>query len=165
MDVLDAIKNRQSVRSYLDTPLADDEMHTILEAAIWAPSGKNGQPWKFKVVTDKQMIRDIAELSIYRDWMKEAPCFILVYLDRACSYHYLKDVQSCGAAIQNMMLAAYGLGLGSCWIGEILPHAGKIMRITDETNANLEFMGMITVGYARKSTPHINRNLMQSFLL
>ena len=72
----------------------------LIQAAVNAPSCNNGQPWRFKIVTDKTLINAISNLSVYEKWMRIAPCFIIVYLDEDASYDYIKDMQSCGAAIR-----------------------------------------------------------------
>ena len=61
MDAIECIKTRRSVRRYTDQPIDKQAIHQILEAGISAPSGKNGQPWKFKVVTDKELINNISQ--------------------------------------------------------------------------------------------------------
>ena len=104
MKVFDGIKSRRSVRLYNSEPIEIEFINQIIESAIWAPSGKNGQPWKFKIVTEQNIIEEIAKLSANSRWLKTAPCLIIVYLDKVCSYHYIKDVQSCVSAIQNMLL-------------------------------------------------------------
>ena len=65
MDVFDCIKTRRSIRNYTDQPINKTDINKIIEAAVWTPSGKNGQPWKFKVITDKGLIEQISEMSIY----------------------------------------------------------------------------------------------------
>ena len=99
MKIFDGIISRRSVRLYNSKPIEIENINKIIESAIWAPSGKNGQPWKFKIITKKNIIEEIAKLSANSRWLKTAPWLIIVYLDKVCSYHYIKDVQSCGAAI------------------------------------------------------------------
>ena len=117
MDVFDCIITRRSVRNYTDEQIADWIIQKILETAIWAPSGKNGQPWKFKIISEKDSIDCIAQLLPYNRWIKKSNCIIAIFLDKNSSYDYIKDVLSCGAFIQNILLAANGLGVGSCWVG------------------------------------------------
>ncbi len=165
MDALECIKTRRSVRGYVDRLIDESIIHQILEAGLNAPSGKNGQPWKFKVVTDKNLISGISDLSIYGSWMKTAPLFIAVFLDHLCSYDRMKDIQSCGAVMQNMMLAANALGVGSCWIGEILAKSEEIKHVLQINNADLELMGIVVFGYEKGRTINSGRKNMESFLL
>lgn len=61
--------------------------------------------------------------------MKSASLFVLCFLDSDCSYDYIKDIQSCGAAMQNMLLAAHASGIGGCWVGEILAKAETVKQV------------------------------------
>ena len=145
MKIFGGIKSRRSVRLYNSEPIEIEFINQIIESAIWAPSGKNGQPWKFKIVTEQNIIEEIAKLSANSRWLKTAPCLIIVYLDKGCSYHYIKDVQSCGAAIQNMLLAAHEMGVGSCWIGSLLEKADEINKFL-EVDDSLELMSVVSFG-------------------
>lgn len=165
MNAIDCIMTRRSVRGYTDRPLDEDTIKTLLQAAISAPSGRNGQPWKFKVVTDKELINKISDLSRHGAWMRTAACLVAVYLDKSRSYDRIKDAQSCGAAIQNMMLAAHSLGIGSCWIGEILPKDDEIKAVLNIENSDLELMAVVTLGYGAGQPSSYIRNSLESFLL
>ena len=79
MDILECIKTRRSIRGYTDQSIAPDILDKLIESAIWAPSGKNGQPWKFCIVQNKTLINKISNLSVHGKWMKTAPCFIAVF--------------------------------------------------------------------------------------
>lgn len=79
MDFLELIKTRHSVRSYNEQIIESEKLNTLIKAAVSAPSGKNGQPWKFKVVTKQEDIESLSELSIYGSWMKKAGGFIVVF--------------------------------------------------------------------------------------
>ncbi len=165
MEVIDCIKSRRSVRNYINQEIEVDIINKIIEAGICAPSGKNGQPWRFKIVTDKYIIHCLSELSIYKNWMQTSACFIVVFLDNDFSYNYVKDVQSCGAAIQNMMLTAHSLGIGSCWIGEILPKGETVKEILQITKDSLELMAIITLGYSSGDAVNSGRKKTELFLL
>ena len=165
MNAIDCIMTRRSVRGYTDRPLDEETIKTLLQAAISAPSGRNGQPWKFKVVTDKELINKISDLSRLGTWMRTAPCLVAVYLDKSRSYDRLKDAQSCGAAIQNIMLAAHSLGIGSCWIGEILPKDDEIKAMLNIKISDLELMAIISLGYGAGQPSRYIRNSFESFLI
>ena len=165
MDALECVKGRRSVRDYTEQDLDKDAIKLIVDAGIWAPSGKNGQPWRFKIVTDKEDIKALSDLSVYGSWMRKAPCFIVIFLDKLHSYNYIKDVQSCGAVMQNMMLAAHAVGIGSCWIGEILPKAEEVKQILEIKNCNMELIGIITLGYAKSAPINVGRKNEEYFLL
>lgn len=165
MEVFECIKSRRSIRSYLQTPLKQVDIDKLVESAIWAPSGKNGQPWKFKIITNKNIIEEISKYSVYKKWMATAPCFILLYLDKEKSYDYIKDVQSCGAAIQNIILCAHSMGIGGCWVGEILNNSKEINGILQIDNTKLELMGVVTLGHFSHAVSSMKRNDLESFLL
>lgn len=165
MDTLECIKTRRSVRKYTDQPINERIIHNIIEAAISAPSGKNRQPWKFKIISDKNLICSIANLSIYSSWMKTAPLFVAVFLDNTCSYDHMKDIQSCGAVMQNMMLAAHTLDIGSCWIGGILAKAKEVKQILYVDNVDLELMGIVVFGHKTGRTINPGRKKTELFLL
>jgi len=145
MNTLEAIAGRRSIRKFKDTTVSDEMIETILKAAVQAPSGKNCQPWRFVVVKEDhraEMVRvmregidRLAEMDIdlgSSRWtanvMEQAPVTIFVF--NAHGKHTpntphwedetdVVDVQSIGAAIQNMLLAALDLGLGSLWICDV----------------------------------------------
>lgn len=150
------IWNRKSCRSYLSREVNEEDINILLESARWAPSGKNGQPWRFVILRDKIVKEKIANCSLYGQWMKEADTFIVVYLDRENSYNYKKDLQGVGAAIENICLQATALGLGSCWIGEILTKESQVNRILSVPQT-FELMALICIGYENKNLERTKR--------
>lgn len=164
MKTFEAILSRRSIRLYTPKPIEEESISRILQSAIWAPSGKNGQPWRFKIITEKHIIEEISKLSIYSKWLKTAPCLIVVYLDKLQSYNYIKDIQSCGAAIQNMLLAAYETGIGSCWIGELLEKSGEINRLL-EVDDSFELMAVVSLGYGRGIPVNSKRKSIAELLI
>ena len=164
MKIFEEILSRRSVRLYDSKPIETENLNKIVRSAIWAPSGKNGQPWKFKIITEQNIIEEIAKLSANSRWLKTAPCLIIVYLDKVCSYHYIKDVQSCGAAIQNMLLTAHEMGIASCWIGGLLEKADDINKLL-EVDDSLELMSVVSLGYGRGNPTNIDRKDINEFLI
>ncbi|MCL7415664.1 MAG: nitroreductase family protein [ANME-2 cluster archaeon] len=144
--ILDIIKSRRSVRDFLKRPVEDDQIADILEAGRWAPSGLNNQPWRFVVVTDKGLAASLADCTRYGSIIQGAPLLIAVFLDKEVMYDHTKDTQACGAAIQNMLLTAHGMGLGAVWLGEILNHKAEVSRIL-EAPESMELMAVVAVGY------------------
>jgi len=140
MDVFEAMKGRRSCRNYLSEHIDDKMVELIIEAGTWAPSPFNMQPWEFIVITSHNMKQEMfAEadrcrkwalektgwkwLETYRvDFLKQAPVVIAVIGDRNKTGldMFMEEGMTgyqaaCAAAIQNMHLAAYSLGLGSLW--------------------------------------------------
>jgi len=115
MDVLEAIKDRRSIRKYLTTEVEPEKIDTILEAGRWAPSASNKQPWHFIVIRNSETRKKLADVHPYGRFMTESPVVIVVLgnSEKHPRYH-LADPHN---AVQNMLLAAYSLGLGTCWMG------------------------------------------------
>jgi nitroreductase len=145
MDTLEAIENRRSVRQFTDEPVTADELELLFEAARWAPSGLNNQPWRFMGITDRSLIADLSKLTRYRGVVAGASALIAVFLDAAEMYDRTKDLMSAGAAVQNILLAACDMGLGTCWLGEILARRADVEGLL-ETPDDLEFVALVAVG-------------------
>lgn len=165
MEVLQTIHTRRSVRNYKSCSVNQNQIDQILGAAISAPSGKNRMPWKFRVIIDKTTIEWLAEKTMYSRWLSTAPLCIAVVLDKKASYDYIKDVQSCGAVMQNILLATHGLGLGSCWIGEILGYQEEVMQFLNVARDDYELMGLVAIGYAEDSSVPRLRRRIDDFLI
>ena len=165
MDAIECIQTRKSIRFYQATPLEEDLVIKILKTAIQAPSARNRQPWKFKIVFDKKTIEKFSDLSVQSKWIKTAPCMVIVFLDQSNSDDYVKDVQSCGAIMQNILLAAHAYGIASCWIGEFTSKQEDIFRLCAIPKDKLDFMGAITLGYPRLITGASGRKELETFLL
>ena len=123
MNVFEAIETRRSIRAYKDTPLTKEQLIRFLEAARLAPSWKDKQCWRILVVTDRAAIEKLGELLRHNpgeDVYKTAPCFVLFFADPALSGvrdekpYYMTDI---GIAMENAVLAATEMGLGTCWVG------------------------------------------------
>jgi nitroreductase len=115
MDVIEAIKGRRSIRQYLPQTVEQEKLEQILDAARWAPSAGNRQPWHFIIVRDPDMRQRLAKSHPFGRWMNESPVVIVVLGDpeRGEKYH-LCDPHN---AVMNLLLAAYSLGLSTCWMG------------------------------------------------
>ncbi|MDD2805576.1 MAG: nitroreductase family protein [Elusimicrobiales bacterium] len=129
--ILEVIKSRRSIRKYLPEPLKQAELDAILEAGLYAPSAHNDQPWHFTVIRDRALLDRISRLSkegmvkSELDWMRAmganaglhifygAPAVVVVSMRKGA----LSPLVDCSAAIENMLLAAESLDIGSCWIG------------------------------------------------
>jgi nitroreductase len=124
LDVLRAIGERRSIRSFLDKDITESDIRKIVECGALAPSAGNLQPWEFVVVRDPGRRGALAEAAHGQDFIAEAPVVIVVLANQARSATVygrrgseLYSIQDTAAAIQNMLLAAWDMGLGSCWVG------------------------------------------------
>ena len=124
MDLFEAIKGRRSIRAYTSDNVSDEEVRMLIDAARLAPSAGNLQPWEFVLVRDANAKKRLSIAALDQIFIEEAPVVIVVcanenrtiwrYGSRGVSLYCLQDT---AAAIQNMLLAAFALGLGACWIG------------------------------------------------
>ncbi|MBO8181018.1 MAG: nitroreductase family protein [Archaeoglobus sp.] len=168
------IKERRSHRFYLDKPVEREKLEKMIELAMWAPSAMNRQQWFFVVVAGERLKRLInviekgyeyilprlqmffAETPKVIDQTKRffkslgnAPAAVFAYYTPTGDDY--SDVQSVSAAIQNMLLAAHAMGLGTCWM------TGPV-HVEDEINKALDIEGkklvaVVTVGYPAKKPP------------
>ena len=110
----DLIKNRRSMRKFTDEELSQDQVVTLLKAALMSPSSKRSTPWQFIVVDDKETLQ---KLSLCKElgaaFLKDAPLAIVVMADPLASDVWIEDASIASLMIQ---LQAEDLGLGSCWI-------------------------------------------------
>jgi nitroreductase len=117
MEVLEAIRTRRSIRQFQTQPVPEDLIEKLLRAAMSAPSARNGQPWQFVVITDRQILRQASAVNPYAQMAVMAPLAILICADLRLEKSPGYWPVDCAAAAQNMLLAAHGLGLGAVWTG------------------------------------------------
>ncbi len=145
-DFLALAKTRRSIRRYRPDPVPEDLLLKVLEAARWAPSAANSQPWHFLVVTDAERRRQLAErarmLGLFR-WkhLAGAPVVIAVVGDPRGNRFCTVD---CSLAGMSILLAAHSLGLGACWIGGFTQ---KQIRGLLGVPIDREVVGLVTLGY------------------
>jgi nitroreductase len=177
MNTLEAISTRRSIRKFKSDPIPDEALHTILNAAILAPSGKNKQPWRFIVVQGEQradMVRvmragiakfkDTGEGTGSSEWtanvMEQAPITVFVFNPEGLppwenhnlyqNIDEIVDTQSVGAAIQNMLLAALELGIGSLWICDVFYAYEELCGWLGEQG---EMIAAVSFGYPAENPP------------
>ena len=160
----DLVKQRRSIRQYSSEEPKENDIQKILEAGTWAPSGLNNQPWKFSVIKDKKRKEGLSKFTKYGESIKSAPIVICVFLDNGTTYNREKDIMSAGACIQNMLLQAYELGLGTCWLGEILNKREEVEKYL-ETASDYELVAVVTLGYSDEEITEGCRKNIKSFLI
>jgi len=162
--VLEAIYKRRSIREFTDTEISIDKLHEIIRAGIWAPSGLNNQPWRFVVIQDPAVREKLAQQTHYGHIVRSANALIAVYLSKEAMYDDVKDHQSAGACIQNMLLAAEALKLGAVWLGQILKNkaaVNHILGLSDE----FDLMAVIAMGYPLHHNQKSQRKDLSELLL
>ncbi len=158
MECMETLLTRRSIRHYLDRPVEREKVERALEAAHWAPSGKNNQPWRFVVVQGREVREGLAQLTVSGRIIREAPVAIAVFMDKEVSYHREKDIQSIGACIENMLLAFHCQGLGAVWLGEILKNRRKVETMLKVPHT-WEFMALVSAGYPARDGTSTRRPL------
>ncbi len=145
MDALKALYERASVREYKDEPISKDKLEQVIEAGRQAPTAKLEEPWEFVIVTDKNKIKELANITDYGKFMANAAAAIAVFC-RDIKY-YLED--GC-AATENILVAATALGIGSCWVaGDKKSYAGKI-AVALSVPEGLKLVSIISLGYPKE---------------
>ncbi|MEM3615258.1 MAG: nitroreductase family protein [Candidatus Methanomethylicia archaeon] len=157
MDVFEAVLKRRSIRRYLDKPVESEKILKCLEAARWAPSAHNSQPWHFIVVRDKAVREKLASIHPFGKHMAYSPVVVVVLADPEKSpIFWQNDV---GAAVQNILLTAYSEGLGSCWIGvQYTPFEDEFKKILSIPE-KLRIVCAITLGYPAQERTSTRRPL------
>ncbi len=130
MELFEALYTRRSIRAYTEEPISDDQVRKLLGAAMIAPSAGNEQPWQFVTITDRLLLEKLATVHPYVGMLRQAPLAILVCGDLSLEKYAGYWVIDCSAAIQNMLLAAHGLGLGAVWTG-IYPMQERVDAVRD----------------------------------
>jgi nitroreductase len=147
MDVLEAIKTRRSIRRYKDKPVEDEKIVQCLDAARWAPSAMNSQPWEFIVVKDPDVRRRLADIHRYGRHMAQSPV-VIVILARPMSRYWHGDA---AVATQNLMLVAHSLGLGTCWMGVIDTEFEEPIKKLLGVPEDLRVLCTVSLGYPDES--------------
>ncbi|HBH62455.1 MAG TPA: nitroreductase family protein [Nitrospiraceae bacterium] len=156
MDTFDLIKTRRSIRKFTDKPVPDEVIDRIIESGVWAPSGMNNQPWKFAVIQDRELKKEVSALTHYAKIVTGADVLIAVFLDNALSYDRTKDCQAVGACIENMLLYIHSIGLGAVWLGEILKNKDRLLTLVSGST-DLELMAVIALGYPAEPGGNVTR--------
>jgi len=157
---MDTIFKRRSVRKYTDRPVTDEEIRQILKAGMAAPSAKNSMEWVFIVIRDKNIFEEFCKVHVNAFALKTAQAAVLVCADLSKE----KDpgqgwwIQDCAAAMENMLLEATDLGLGTLWMG-VHPKEDRIncMKELCKLPEGIEPLGLMSIGEAGKAKESIDR--------
>jgi len=174
-NLLEIIQHRRSARLYKTGKVSDNQLETILEAARWAPSGANTQPWEFVVTRDRKKMKRVREIyskewhdrkredpvnykGIKKDYVGDVSVLVLACGDARTKKVYLTTRQpadreklfqaSIANAVEQMMLAAASMNLGTVWVSvreEVEPQLRELFKVPDE----LRLLWVIPIGHAR----------------
>ena len=171
--VLKNIYSRRSIRSYLQKDVPDEILGEIIKAGTYAPTAVNKQPWRFVVITDRDLIDQIGERArkLWLENNKDPKDSHLIELTRMMAHENFKifygapalvlvfahpeafsPIQDCSLAAENMMLAGKALGLGSCWIGLAIPLGSDESFLKDmEVPEGYRLIAPLIFGYPKKA--------------
>jgi nitroreductase len=173
-NIMKIIQQRCSVRSFKDTPVDQEIIRSITEAARLAPSACNAQPWRFVAVTEKPLLQQIVDRGlggvVPNRWAASAPviivgCAVLNLLThrlaeavKGINYHQI----DLGIAFEHMVLRATEMGLGTCWIGWF--HAKAIKKIL-HLPGGWKIISLLALGYpTEENTAHTSRLALDEIL-
>ena len=149
MDVIETIYQRRSIRKYLDKPVEKDKIITLLKVATAAPTAANCQPWEFIVIDEAEKLTILKEKLIFARY--NAPVAIVVCGNMKLAFKGPGRemwVQDCSAAIENILIAATSIGLGTVWIG-VYPIESNVNALKKLLNipSYVTPLGIVLVGY------------------
>jgi len=164
MELMEAIKGRRSIRKFKKQDVPAEYINQLVEAASYAPSAGNIQPWEFIVVKNPTVKEKLVKASYGQAQVEQAPVIIVVCADeKRSSMGYSKRgktpycLQDTAAATQNILLTAYSLGLGTCWIGAFDEDEAKKALKTPE---GVRPVVMIPVGFPDVIPKQRNKRLL-----
>ena len=123
MECIESIKGRRSIRKFKDRAVGKEIIDELLNAAQKAPSAENLQARDFIVVSNKITRQKLTKAALGQSFIEEAPVVIVVIANIERSSRIYKSrgelyaIQDASAGLENMLLAAYSMGLGACWVG------------------------------------------------
>ncbi len=145
MDTLECIRKRRDIRSYLKKDVADDVIRKIIEAGRLAPSAMNLQPWHFIVIKNKDTLKELGKFCISGRFVVDASFAVVIITEPSNKWHEIDGTR----AVQNMSLAAWNEGVGTCWIGAI-----DREKVKERLNIpkNLHILTILPFGYPEEFT-------------
>jgi len=164
MELLEGLQTRRSIRTYTDQPVTREQLHKIIHAGTMAPSGMNNQPWRFVTIQNKEILQKLAQFTRYSHIIGRAAACIVVFIEKTAMYHEVKDHQSMGACMQNLLLASHGMGLGAVWLGEILKSAKEVRELCG-LPSDMELMGVVALGHPAGKGGRADRRPVEEVLL
>jgi len=158
MDVFEALFTRRSIRKYTGEPVSEEDLDLILRAGFSAPSANNKQPWHFIVVRNRDTLEEISRRHPYTRMLPQAGCGIVVCGDTKKQEREGFLIEDCSAAIENILLAAHGLGLGAVWCG-LYPVPEREQAVADILSIPPDIIpvGLVVVGHTDEKGYRVDR--------
>jgi nitroreductase len=154
-NILDIIFKRRSIRVYQNKEVSQETLKLLMQAGMAAPSANNSQPWEFIAITEKDLIDQFRARLNHANYNAPAAIAVLANLKIARNDSSIRFwVQDCSAAVENILIAAVGLGLGTVWIGsypkeDAMAIEREILGIPD----SIIPLALIYVGYPDEERP------------
>lgn len=155
MDLMEGLLTRRSIRKYQDKPIDKNTLEEIIKAAQYSPTAHNRQPWEFLVVDDKEVLANLRHIQRWTSFAKDAACVIFVCGDVDRSFNRDKEDEKwsfidvdCAIATENLMLAAWSKGIGTCYCG-----AAPMQKVVDTLKdylklpENIRPFAIVPMGY------------------
>ena len=159
MDLQELILSRRSVRKYQEREIGRAELKTVLEAAMAAPSAVAKDPWHFVALRDRKLLEGMAGVLPFGKMLRQAGAAIVVcgilqkaHLGETGEPGYM--IQDCSAAVENILLSAQGLGIGSVWLG-VYPNEDRVagLRTLLSLPEDMTPLAAISLGYPAENPP------------
>jgi len=168
MDVLEAINGRRSIRFFTNQPVSEEEVKKLIDGARQAPSAGNIQPWEFVIVKKAEIKHKLVIAALNQAFLEQAPVVIVVCANMSASEKgygsrgtTLYCIQDTAAAAQNIHLAAYSMGLGTCWVGAF--NEEEVRQVL-EIPKGVRPVAMIPVGHATANPPRHPRRALSEII-
>lgn len=156
--MLEIIRQRRSVRSYLKKEIEKEKLNEVLKAAMFSPTARNLRPWEFIVITDEETKKKLSSATPYASFARDAPVVLVICYDMNRGRRFKED---CSLCAENIYLEAVNQGLGTCFIqiaegteadvGNPEDYVKKVLSIPE----NFRVQCLLPLGYPEKlPAPH-----------
>lgn len=149
MDLLQGLLTRRSVRQFIrNRTIPKQDMKEILEAAMYAPSGRNAQSWEFIVVDDKELCKKIIEIHPYSVHLNDSGMAVIVCGDLKAQMDEDYWPIDCAASTENLLLACHAKGIGTCWCS-IYPNKERLEKFSSLLGLppHIQPFSLVVMGY------------------
>jgi nitroreductase len=166
MDLMDAIKTRRSIRKYRETPVPENLLKEVLNAARLAPSADNAQPWKIIVVRDEQIKQKVTQACNGQKFLVQAPVVLVVCgipeeAFQTVGGYMSSHVIDASIALDHLTLAAHSLGLGTCWVAWFKEEKVKDLLGIPE---DVRVVALTPLGYPDESPERPSRKNLEELI-
>jgi len=159
MDIMTALKTRRSVRNFKEKDVEEEKIMEMIDVARLAPSGNNLQPVEYIIVKDSERRKRLSQIAAYGDFIKMAPLCIVV-ISKITEH----DIEDGSAATENILLAAHGQGLSSCWVAGYKKSYSSEVEVFLNIPDDYRLISILPIGYSDSSPEPINKRKISDVL-